>query len=205
MTTRADRIETLIKQRIEQNRYERIDIPLQAGSHFRPLQAGFHFRPLQLGVTGLAIGRDYQRQKWSVGELLSYYDRQFVQNAYLVLLKRDADVGGLTGRLHKLHSGEMSRVELLFRLRYGPEGKQHGTQVKGLLRAFAIERVCRFPVIGVIPRYLRALLYLPRMQRDLGQIRGLIAMQKNEMDDRNQAMTDFQNEHFANIIRHLNR
>lgn len=196
MTTRADRIETLVKQRIEQNRYERSDIPRLAGSRFRPLQ---------LAGAGLAIGRDYQRQKWSVGELLSYYDRQFVQHAYLVLLKRDADVEGLTGRLQKLHSGEMSRVELLFRLRYGPEGKQHGTQVKGLLRAFAIERVCRIPVIGVIPRYLRALLYLPRMQRDIEQLRGLIAMQKNEMDDKSRAIADFQNEHFANLIRHLNR
>jgi O-antigen chain-terminating methyltransferase len=196
MTTRADRIETLVKQRIEQNRYERSDIPRLAGSRFRPLQ---------LAGTGLAIGRDYQRQKWSVGELLSYYDRQFVQNAYLVLLKRDADVEGLTGRLQKLHSGELSRIELLFRLRYGPEGKQHGTQVKGLLRAFVIERVCRIPLIGLIPRYLRALLYLPRMQRDIEQLKGLMAMQKNEVDDKSQAMADFQNEHFANIIRHLNR
>jgi len=196
MTTRADRIETLVKQRIEQNRYERSDIPRLAGSRFRPLQ---------LAGSGLAVGRDYQRQKWSVGELLGYYDRQFVQHAYLVLLKRDADVEGLTGRLQKLHNGEMSRIELLFRLRYGPEGKQHGTQVKGLLRAFAIERLCRIPVIGLIPRYLRALLYLPRMQRDIEQLRGLIAMQKNEMDDKSQAMADFQNEHFANLIRHLNR
>jgi hemerythrin-like domain-containing protein len=56
----------------------------------------------------------------------------------------------------------------------------------------------------VIPRYLRALLYLPRMQRDIEQLRGLIAMQKNDADDKSQAIVDFQNEYLAKIIRHLN-
>ena len=195
MTAHADRIETLIKNRIEQNRYERSDVLRLAGARFKPLQLG--------GNAG-AVGRDYQRQRWSVGELLGYYDRQFVQNAYLVLLKRDADVEGLNARLHMLHTGKGSRLELLFRLRYGPEGKQHKTAVTGLVRAFVIERLCGLPVIGVIPRYLRALLYLPRMQRDIEQLRGLVAMQKNDLDDKDQAIVDFQNEHLAKIIRHLN-
>ena len=195
MTGDADRIEALIKNRIEQNRQERSDVLRLAGARFKPLQ---------LGANAGVVGRDYQRQQWSVGELLGYYDRQFVQNAYLVLLKRDADVEGLNARLHMLHTGETSRLELLFRLRYGPEGKQHRTVVKGLVRAFAIERLCRLPVIGVIPRYLRALLYLPRMQRDIEQLRGLIAMQKNDLDDKSQGIVDFQNEHLEKIIRHLN-
>ena len=195
MTGDADRIEALIKNRIEQNRQERSDVLRLAGARFKPLQ---------LGANAGVVGRDYQRQQWSVAELLGYYDRQFVQNAYLVLLKRDADVEGLNARLHMLHTGETSRLELLFRLRYGPEGKQHRTVVKGLVRAFAIERLCRLPVIGVIPRYLRALLYLPRMQRDIEQLRGLIAMQKNDLDDKSQGIVDFQNEHLEKIIRHLN-
>ena len=32
-------------------------------------------------------------------------------------------------------------------------------------REFVIERLCRLPVVGLVPRYLRALAYLPRMQR----------------------------------------
>lgn len=195
MTGHADRIEALIQNRIEQNRAERSDVPRLAGARFKPLQ---------LAGASAAVGRDYQRQRWSVGELLAFYDRQFVQNAYLVLLKRDADVEGLNARLQMLQSGRTSRLELLFRLRYGPEGKQHKTVVKGLVRAFAIERLCRLPVVGVIPRYLRALLYLPRMQRDLEQLKGQIAMQKNDLDDKSQAIVDFQNEQLARIIRHLN-
>jgi hypothetical protein len=194
MTGHADRIETLIKNRIELNRHEHSDVLRLAGERFKPLQ---------LGGNADVVGRDYQRQQWSVGELLGYYDRQFVQNAYLILLKRDADVEGLNARVQMLRTGETTRLELLFRLRYGPEGKQHKTAVKGLLRAFAIERLCRIPVIGLIPRYLRALLYLPRMQGDIEQLRGLIAVQKNDLDDKSQAIVDFQNEHLKKIIRHL--
>jgi len=194
MTGHADRIEALIKNRIEQNRHERSDTVRLAGARFKPLQ---------LGGNAEAVGRDYQRQQWSVGELLAYYDRQFVQNAYLVLLKRDADVEGLNARLQMLHTGKATRLDILFRLRFGAEGKQHKTAVKGLLRAFAIERMCRVPVLGLIPGFVRALVYLPRMQRDIEQLRGLIAMQKNDLDSKSQAIVDFQNEHLKKIIRHL--
>lgn len=197
MTSAADRIENLVKQRIEYNRLQRSDVPRLSGARFKPLQLP--------GVSVSSVGRDYQRQQWSVGELLGHYDRQFVQNAYLVLLKRDADVEGLNQRLQLLHSGQVSRVELLFRLRYGSEGKAHKTAVKGLIRVFLVERVCRVPLLGVIPRYLRALVYLPRMQREIEELRGLIAMQKNDSDNKDQTIVDFQNEQLERIIRHLGK
>jgi len=112
---------------------------------------------------------------------------------------------GLNSRLHKLQAGEMTRLEVLFRLRYGPEGREFGTRVRGLLRAFLLERVCRVPLLGVIPRYLLALFRLPRMQRDIEEIRGLMAMQKNDANDRLQAIVDFQNNEFDKIIARLRR
>jgi O-antigen chain-terminating methyltransferase len=148
---------------------------------------------------------DYRRQEWFLRELLCFYDRQFVQNAYLVLLKRDCDAEGLESRLTMLQSGALSRVELLFRLRYGPEGKQHGTRVRGLLRAFLVDKLCRTPVIGWVPRYLRALLRLPAMQRDVEEMRGLIAMQKNDSDDRDRMIVEFQNAELDKLRRRLGR
>jgi hypothetical protein len=194
MTSEADRIEGLIKQRIERKQYRR---------QRRLGLGGLYFSPLQLPGSSQSVGREYQRNDWAVGEFLEYYDRQFVQNAYLVLLKRDADLEGLNHRLQGLHTAEWSRLELLFRLRYGPEGKQHKVRVSGLLRAFALERFCAVPVVGLIPSYVRALLRLPRMQRDVEELRGLIAMQKNDSDDKARAIVDFQNEELTKIIRHL--
>lgn len=194
MTSGADRIEALVKQRIERGNLER---QRMAGG------GSVYFKPLQLPGTSDSPVRDYQRQRWSLAELLAYYDRQFVQNAYLVLLKRDADVEGLTQRLHKLHTGELSRLEVLFRLRYGPEGKEHKTVVRGLMRAFLLERACRIPVLGLIPRYILAVLRLPRMQRDIEEIRALMAMQHNDSEDKHRAIVDFQNRELGRVISRL--
>ena len=194
MTTGADRVERLIRRRIADRRYENYD---QVGA------GGYAYTPLQL--PGTIDSPDYRRQDWALSELLAHYDRQFVQNAYLVPLKRDADVEGLRQRLQTLHSGEVSRLELLFRLRYGPEGKAHKIRVRGLLRAFAIERVCRIPVLGWIPSWLLALLRLPRMRREIEEIRGLIAMQRNDVEDRQQAIIDFQNEELGKMNSRLHK
>jgi O-antigen chain-terminating methyltransferase len=161
--------------------------------------------PFVLPDASSTASLDYQRQDWSLAELMCYYDRDFVQTAYLVLLKRNCDMEGLEGRLKLLQSGAMSRVELLFRLRYGPEGKQHRTRVRGLVRAFLVDRVCRLPVVGWLPRYLRALARLPGMQRELEEIRGLIAMQKNDSDERDRKIVASQNIELEKIRRRLGR
>lgn len=196
MTSGADRIETLVKQRIERNNLQQNRL---AGGNSVP------FTPLQLPGTSDSPVRDYQRQHWSLAELLAYYDRQFVQNAYLVLLKRDADVEGLTQRLNKLHTGEMSRLEVLFRLRYGPEGKEYKTRVRGLLPAFLLERVCRIPVLGLLPSFVLALVRLPRMKRDIEEIRSLMAMQRNDSEDKSRAIVDFQNSELSRLASRLQR
>ncbi|MEM6579947.1 MAG: DUF4214 domain-containing protein [Pseudomonadota bacterium] len=192
MITEVERIEGLIKRRILGNALLR-DERVQLG--------GKHFRPMQLTKRDNAIARDYQRQTWTLAELLTEYDSRFVQNAYLVLLKRDADADGLNSRLNMLHTGECSRIELLFRLRYGAEGKEHGTAVKGLIRAFLFERICRIPVLGVAPRLLRALLHLPNLQRDLEELRGYVAMQANHLENNDREIVDFQNDQISNLLR----
>lgn len=179
MKNHADRLEQLIKRRIEFNHYEQADGRLSDG--------------LQLPEPPLAARADFLRNDWSLAELLAYYDRDFVRNAYLVLLKRDADVAGLNERLLKLQSHQVSRIEMLVRLRYGPEGRQHQTRVRGLLRAFFIERICAIPVLGVIPRYLVAVFRLPRLMREIEDLRGLVAMRRNESLERDRAIADFVN------------
>ena len=190
MTEQVDRINELVRARIDRNRFE---------------VGGSGFSPLELGGPSSGEAVDFRRQDWSLAELLCFYDREFVQNAYLVLLKRNCDAEGLEGRLTMLQTGALSRVELLFRLRYGPEGKQHKTRVRGLTRAFMVDRLCRIPVIGLLPRYLRALVRLPAMQRDIEVIRGLIAMQKNDSDERDRKIVAFQNTELEKLRRRLGR
>ncbi len=191
MTREADRITELIGARIDRNRFE------ASGS-------GVSSR-LKLDSSFAGEELDYRRQSWSLAELLHFYDRQFVHNAYLVVLKRDCDIDGLTSRLAMLRSGEVSRVELLFRLRYGPEGKQQGTRIRGLLPALAMDKLCRIPVLGILPRYLRALVRLPNMQRELEEIRGLMVRYKYESEETDRMIMDNQYREMERLRRRLGK
>jgi Domain of unknown function (DUF4214) len=163
------------------------------------------FAPLQLPGQVKRSVIDLTRTSWSLGEMMQSYDRQFVQNAYIVLLKRDPDVTGLNSRREALQAGTMSRLELLIRLRYGPEGKLHKVQVRGLLKAFAVERLCAIPAIGIVPRTLRAIAYLPKMQAEIQEIKATTAMLKNDSDDKLEALLEFQNAEFEKVAGVVNR
>lgn len=183
MISDSERVLDLIKERIAFNQSGKAEVVT--------------FTPFQTPDRGARNVIDSSRSAWSLQEMLAYYDRQFVRNAYLVLLKRDPDVAGLTSRLESLHSGAMTRVEMLFRLRYGSEGKAYKVHVRGLVKAFAVERICAVPILGVIPRMLRAIVYLPRMQSDIQEVKALLAMQKNDSDDRLESLIEFQNAEFS--------
>ena len=191
MTREADRIRELIGERIDRNRFE-------------ASESGVSSR-LELASGIAAEEIDYQRQTWSLRELLCFYDRQFVHNAYLVVLKRDCDIDGLTSRLAMLRSGEVSRIELLFRLRYGPEGKQQGAHIKGLIPAMVLDKLCRIPVVGILPRFLRALVRLPGMQQDMDDIRSLIVRYKYESEETDKMIMENQYREIERLRRRLGK
>ena len=173
MSTGVERVSALIRQQVGRNSVE-------WGSGAR---SGGRFPPFRSAASSAVRNLDYRRQDWRLQELMRFYDRQFVQAAYLVLLKRDCDAEGMSDRLGKLRSGDLSRLGLLFRLRYGPEGKEHATRIRGLLVAFAVDSLCRVPVLGLVPRTIQGLIHLPGLQRDLEELRALLAQHENDAHD----------------------
>lgn len=136
---------------------------------------------------------DPDRRQFRLSELLAFYDRDFVQFAYLVVLGRDPDTAGLDARLQSLQQGHRSRVGLLVRMRHSAEGKARGVRVAGLYRAFAVESAGAVPVLGFLIRGLRAVLSLPRLHRELEDLRANLVMQRNDMDDRLARVVEYQN------------
>lgn len=189
MIASSDRVVDLIRSKIRANQRR------------ATLQKSCHFTPLQLPNTTVTIVSDRGNSPYTLGEMLSLYDRQFIQGAYLVLLKRDPDTDGMNDRLRRLREGSLSRVELLFRLRFGPEGKISAVKVKGLFKAFIIDRLSRIPILGYGVRFFRALLYLPYLQQDTEELRGLIAMLKNDSDGKIETIVEFQNTQFSKLSR----
>jgi hypothetical protein len=90
-------------------------------------------------------------------DLVKYDDHEFIWNAYLAVLKREPDEEGFTSFLEILHAGEMSKLDILARLRYSPEGKRRKVRIKGLLSHAIARRISRLPALGFLrPRASRA-------------------------------------------------
>ena len=102
---------------------------------------------------------------YTLGELLRFHDDAFVTNAYQAILLRPADSGGFEHYLDLLRRGE-SKVAILGRLRYSPEGRHHGVKIKGLWRGFLLWRFYRLPLIGSLFQTFAILARLPALERN---------------------------------------
>jgi len=104
--------------------------------------------------------------RYALHELTDFHDVPFVENAYRALLKRMPDPVGLRHHMEGLRTGRRSKVGVLGRLRYSPEGRRHGVRVSGLFWRFAFEQVERVPVAGYVLQLVAAIAMLPRAHRN---------------------------------------
>jgi len=121
--------------------------------------------------------------RYSLGDFLAVHDREFVDAAYRGLLKRRADPQGETHFLGALRKGDLSKIEILGRLRYSPEGRKLKVPVKGLLPAFTIQHSYRIPVIGACIAWASALLRLPLIVRNLGRVESYQHLHNSQMEE----------------------
>ena len=84
-----------------------------------------------------------------------------MNNAYLGILRREPDPQGYEFYLHKLRTGEMSKVDILGRLRFSPEGRAKSVRIKGLSHNFLLRNVFKIPIIGYFSRLFVGILNLP--------------------------------------------
>lgn len=101
------------------------------------------------------------KDRYMVTELLNFHDREFIDIAYRAVLNRLPDTGGFNSFLKQLQSGHLSKIEIIGRLRYSPEGRRKNTAISGLLLPFIIQSACKIPVIGYVLRILTGLFNLP--------------------------------------------
>ncbi|MBT8490483.1 MAG: methyltransferase domain-containing protein [Deltaproteobacteria bacterium] len=102
---------------------------------------------------------------YHVSDLLPYHQEEFVKSAYIALLGREADPVGLNIFLNRLERG-MSKIEILGRMRYSPEGRKKGVQIRGLLAPLTAQMIYKIPVLGYLCRFGVSLLRLPKTLRD---------------------------------------
>ena len=148
-----------------------------------PLEpSGFAFRPhTQIDPARMrgAAGEPFHHKEegYHLNEFLKYHDEHFVMNAYQGILRRTPDSEALQYFLENLRSGNMTKAEVLGRLRYAPEGRAKKVPIKGLFWHFLIQSSFRIPILGYVCRWTFGILNLPRILRNLQILEGNSFMQ----------------------------
>lgn len=86
-------------------------------------------------------------------DLLSHDDEFFIYTAYLTLLDRAPDPGGMLHYLKRLEAG-VSKIDILSQLRLSQEGKYRQTELDGLDKAVQHYRWIKKPILGSVLRFL---------------------------------------------------
>ena len=116
-----------------------------------------------------------------LGELLRFHDYEFIANAYQAILLRSADSGGFGHYLDLLRQGE-SKIAILGRLRYSPEGHQHRVKIKGLRRSFLLWRLYNLPLLGSLLKTFAILVGLPGLERNLRRFEAYTMQQMGRLN-----------------------
>ena len=90
----------------------------------------------------------------------------FIGSAYRHGLGREPDAGGAEYYQRALLRGRLTRVEVLGRLVFSPEGRKRERRIPGLAIAFALATFYRIPLAGPIAALVVRALCLPAHWRD---------------------------------------
>jgi hypothetical protein len=132
----------------------------------------------RLAESAAAIPR---KREYTVGEFLSYYDEDFVRNAYRGLLGREPDAEGARRFLAALRSGDLAKVEVLGRIRFSPEGRAAGVRVSGLRFPFAMRTLRRIPLLGHVLGIIQHFFRLPNIVRRHERLENVVFLHQLEM------------------------
>jgi O-antigen chain-terminating methyltransferase len=122
-----------------------------------------------------------KKSSYDLNDFLAYHDEDFVRNAYRALLRREPDAEGASRFLVKMRSGELSRIEVLGRLRFSPEGRVAGVPVKGLLLPFGMRTARRVPLLGRVLGILQYAWRLPDIARHHETLESAVFANRAEM------------------------
>ena len=68
-------------------------------------------------------------EECDAGKLAAYPDEEFIGKCYHQLLHRDFDPAGYENYLKRLSSGEASKEDIIYAIRYSPEGEKVGVKL----------------------------------------------------------------------------
>ncbi|GEM_PF-1967818 len=144
-----------------------------------------------------------QRKSYDWSEFVELSGEDFIRNAYLCVVKREADNTALQAAARLLDVEERSRVLFLAALRYSEEGDKQATEIKGLWFRYQLARLEKKPLIGVL---FSGLMKRERSFRSR-KTSGLLSRRRKTIEDDEKPTTNEQRfiQHYNDTLKNLKR
>ena len=185
-------VEQLMRQIHEDAERDRRGLPVNrtAAISMARRAAAFHLPRLPEAQDALP-----RQDHYTLGELLDRYDEDFLRTAYQAILDRRPDANGVNAYLGGLRTGRLSKIDILGRLRFSPEGRERKIAVWGLLPVWLAHTAYRIPVLGDVLAWGMALLRLPRLIRQWSRFENFVMFQQGQQTTQiNAALTQLETE-----------
>ena len=101
-----------------------------------------------------------------VRDFLPLFGEEFISAAFQAVLWRDVDLVARDAYLDAILCRQISKWEVLARLRYSAEGRRKKATVNGVLMATAFSLAYRIPIVGFLTTCAVHVLALPAYLRD---------------------------------------
>lgn len=108
-----------------------------------------------------------------VDRLMCYYDKQFVELAYRIVLDREPDPSGVSHFLHKLRDGE-SRREILFLIVNSDEAKARGVTTDLFRSYMRWRKLQKIPFVGSLLLIFIGLLRIKSVIREFRRVQNAV-------------------------------
>ena len=102
-----------------------------------------------------------KRDRYQLNDLLGFHDEAFIRNAYGAILKREPDDSGFAHFLKNLRNGRYSKLDVLYSLKFSPEGQNANVPIEGLGKRSILRKAYRVPVVGYLLQLAVAVVRLP--------------------------------------------
>ena len=131
----------------------------------------------------LTLPRHNGQPKWKqkpdgyhLNDFLRFHDKEFIINAYRGVLNRHPDVDSLSYYLERLRDGSQSKIEILGRLRFSPEGRAKGVRVAGLISPLVAAMLYKIPIAGGFIQMVTGVLRLPVFIKNMSRFEAYTMM-----------------------------
>ena len=164
-----DKIKACIEEEIEQ--YKRIN----DGKDLKSIPYQYDFKQAEKLTIDNCVSKE---------SLLQFHGQEFINRAYISILHREPDFQGKAIYLDKLQNGQLTKIEILGRLRYSKEGRLKKVHIKNLLFPFLFKIFFKIPVLGWGLRIIAGILNFPVILMNIQRIENTAIARYSLMEEK---------------------